>query len=170
MKKLILLLCLSFGISSAFAQTSITSPGDDQKTITIKGELLGEMKRSSSGIHQFTDTYYYSLTGESLTIWKHIYTAMEKKVESMYVTTMLLADIDWAYFESSFPDGAKMKKVGGEEYHTLSINAQRGKRFKQENYYLKSTASDVTLRNLEIKITDGEAMKAFYDKLIAAKK
>jgi hypothetical protein len=170
MKKLLLLLCLSFSISSAFAQTSITSPGDDQKSITIKGELLGEMKRSSSGVHQFTDTYYYSLSGESLTIWKHIYTHMENKVESMYVTTMQLADIDWAYFESSFPDGAKMKKVGGEEYHTLSINAQRGKRFKQENYYLKSTASDVTIGNVDIKITDAEAMKAFYDKLIAAKK
>ena len=38
-----------------------------------------------------------------------------KKVESMNVTTMLLADINCAYFESSFPDGAKMKKVGGEE-------------------------------------------------------
>ncbi|MDX2361837.1 MAG: hypothetical protein QNK23_13590 [Crocinitomicaceae bacterium] len=170
MKNLLLIISFSLGLTATFAQTTITLPGDGSKAITIKGELLGEMIRSTGGVDKKSEKYYYNLSGEILTIWKHIYLLEENKTEALYITKLPLAEIDWAYFESSFPEGPSTKKVAGREYYVLSINTQRGKRFKQEKYYQSSEAASVTAGNVDINITDADALKAFYDKLLGAKK
>ena len=169
MKKIFLIICLSFGITVTFAQTNITTPGDN-KTISIQGEFLGEMIRSTGGVDKKSEKYYYSLSGGILTLWKHIHLIVEDQTETLLITSMAISDIDWPYFESSFPEGAAAKKVGGKDYYQLSINVQRGKRFKQKKYYLSAAPADVTVGNVDIDIMDADAMKAFYAKLVAAKK
>ncbi|MDG1330809.1 MAG: hypothetical protein P8P74_00655 [Crocinitomicaceae bacterium] len=169
MKQFLLIASFFIGLT-VFSQTTITLPGEGNKTKAIQGEMLGEMIRSTGGVDKKSEKYYYHFSGTTLTIWKHIYLLEEDKTESLYITQMPLNEIDWAYLESSFPEGPKTKKVAGREYSILSINTQRGKRFKQAKYYLKSTFSDVTVGNVDINLMDAEALNAFHVKLLAAKK
>jgi hypothetical protein len=170
MKNLILLVGFSLSSALTFAQTNITLPGDSKKSTSINGEILGEMIRSTGGEDKSTETYYYSISNEALTIWKLIQLTGDDKTEALYITKLPLAEIDWAYFESSYPEGPTTKKVAGKEYYLLSINVQRGKRFKQDKYYKSSEPVDVTVGNIDINLNDAEALKAFYDAFLAAKK
>lgn len=169
MKNLVLIICFFLSSMSIFAQTSIVVPGDN-KSMNIDGDLLGEIIRTTGGVDKTLEKYYYKLSSENLTIWKHIHLIQENKAETLLITVMPLADIDWAYFESTYPNGPITKKFGGEEYYLLSINIQRGKRFKQKNYYQSSKEADVTVGNIDISINDADAIKAFYDKLLSAKR
>jgi hypothetical protein len=169
MKNLVLIICFFLSSMAVIAQTSITIPGSN-KSMNIDGVLLGEIIRSTGGVDKTLEKYYYKLSNESLTIWKHSHLIQENTAEILLITVMPLADIDWAYFESTYPNGPITKKFGGEEYYLLSINIQRGKRFKQKNYYQSSKEADVTVGNIDININDADAIKGFYDKLISAKK
>ena len=68
-----------------------------------------------------------------------------------------------------FCQGSITKKVGGKEYFVLSINTQRGKRFKQEKYYLKSEAAEVTAGNIDIHLNDKDALSKFHAELMSSK-
>jgi hypothetical protein len=169
MRTVLLFISVFFSLT-AFSQIKISMPGDAKKTMTIKGELLGEMIRSTGGVDKKSEKYYYKISDGSLTIWKHIHLLEEDNTEALYITNIPLNDVDWAYFESSFPDGPTIKKSGGKEYHILSINTQRGKRFKQEKYFLDNDLANVTVGYVDLNLNDKEAIQSFYTKFLAAKK
>jgi hypothetical protein len=169
MRTIFFLISVMFSLT-AFSQVTITVPGDAEKNITIEGDLIGEMVRSDAGVDKKSEKYYYELSEESLTIWKHVHLLVEDKIETLRITNIPLNDIDWAYLDSSFPDGSKTKKTAGKEYYSLSINTTRGKRFKQESYSINNGLANVTVGSVDINIMDKTSLNAFYVALKAAKK
>lgn len=166
--KTLLISLLSLVACAIYSQTTVQLPGEAEKLYNIEGAFMGEMIRSEGGVDKRKEHYYLQKNSDELIIWKHIILIENGQTELLNKTTLPIADIDWAYFESSNGEGPTEKKASGIEYYGFSINVIRGKRFKQIKY-TRETPDDVTVGNLNIEINTADEAANFFAKVKGAK-
>lgn len=159
--KTLSLLIITLLTCTVYSQTSVKLPGEAGKSYKIEGEYMGEMIRSTGGEDKKKEHYYAVKKGEALIITKHVIEIATNQTELLTITTLDISEIDWDYFASSNGEGPVEKKVAGKLYYVFSINAVRGKRFKQVKY-TNATPNDVSVGNVDIQINSKEEADKFF--------